>query len=205
MMFLFIHPENQTILWNTLQSSVLWEEFTAKVQNTEAWFRNIISNVYDIHLSEFDKKLMNIEDLKRLNKEVITICVNEMNNICRPITQPPQLTQPTQPIQPPIQPQYNNNSTTQYSELANSYNVKLQKEQKMEVAKQQFDAFQKQYQTGFDRKNPPQIDFREKFDDSKILNMEELVKQHLESRKRDIPDYNPVLGESNETAATMQK
>lgn len=50
---LFLHTENQTILWKTICSSSSWNAFTRVVPTTpESWFRNIIEHQYSQILSD---------------------------------------------------------------------------------------------------------------------------------------------------------
>jgi hypothetical protein len=73
-------------------------------------------------------------------------------------------------------------------EMQSVYNVQRNKELREEKAKQEFETFQQKYQSGFERKQPPQIDFSETAGDSRIdsTSMEDLVKRHLAERERDM-------------------
>ena len=71
-MSLFIHKENQTLLWDLIQQSSHWTEFS-RVYNghTQLWFKNIISLFYDKYWSVYCQTTMTVDDLKKINKEVI--------------------------------------------------------------------------------------------------------------------------------------
>lgn len=73
-------------------------------------------------------------------------------------------------------------------EMQNEYNVAKAKELREEKAKQEFEKFQQKYQSGFERKPPPQIDFSESGAESRMdsTSMEDLVKRHLAEREKDM-------------------
>ena len=84
---------------------------------------------------------------------------------------------------------------SQVEEMQTAYNVKRNKELREEKAKQEFEKFQQTYQTGFERKQPPQIDFSESAAESRMDNtsMEDLVKRHLAEREKDM--VGPALAD----------
>lgn len=74
---LFIHNENQTILWNLIQSSSLWSEFARNLSiPPQEWFRQMIEKQYiamsnDIGSDEIVRNETVVEWLQRVNKETI--------------------------------------------------------------------------------------------------------------------------------------
>lgn len=71
-MSLFIHKENQTLLWELIQQSPHWTEFSHTYNgHTQLWFKNIISLFYDKYWTVYCQTPMTIDDLKNVNKEVI--------------------------------------------------------------------------------------------------------------------------------------
>lgn len=83
-MRLFIHQENQTLLWNLIQQSPHWEEFSALYKgHTNLWFKNIISNFYDKYWDLYGQK-MSVEDLKRVNREVMAAMILDIRRSIAP-------------------------------------------------------------------------------------------------------------------------
>lgn len=85
-MSLFIHRENQTLLWETLHKSPFWSAFEMNMgENTQLWFRNIMSQFYDRRWETRPDLQMTVDDLKQMNKEVILYCVQDIKR-CLGIT-----------------------------------------------------------------------------------------------------------------------
>lgn len=149
---LFIHPENQTMLWNLLQESpyiVGFNRSIGGIDNVMEWFRSVMSSAYQLN-----PEVTTIDRLKKINAEVITICSKHMK----------------------AHVTYDNN---QENEL---YDTKKQKELRIAEAKANFDAFREAYDVGLTKPSPPNLNLSINLDEPKITNMEELVKQHIESR-----------------------
>jgi transcription initiation factor IIF auxiliary subunit len=75
---------------------------------------------------------------------------------------------------------------SQYETLKSTYDIKKEKEDKMEQAKKDFDNFQSKYTMGFERKPPPPIDFSIQMDNDRIKNMDELIQQQMAEREKDL-------------------
>lgn len=204
-MSLFIHKENQTLLWQLIQQSPLWNDFNNMYKgHSELWFKNIISLFYDKYWNIYSSSTMNVEDLKRINREVISYMVSDIKKSLLPppvIPQKPQLQSQTVIRESDIDysqdihnrlsqydkpPEPINQTLTQYNQLQESYNVQKEKEEKMEKAKKDFEEFQKKYNTGFERKPPPPIDFSMKLDTERIRNMDELIQLQMAEREKDL-------------------
>jgi hypothetical protein len=79
------------------------------------------------------------------------------------------------------------------TQLAQAYDVEKQKEQRIAKAQAEFDAFQDKYNAGLAKPQPPALNLGINLDEPKITNMEELVKQHLESRNTlQVQSWEPV-------------
>ena len=194
---LFIHPENQTLLWNLMQESPYWPLFS---RNTDAqqWFRGMMSAMHQLH-----PVVSTVEELRRVNSEVVTICSKHMKekgthgsikgsapqNFDAPnatFASHGSLLDP--PFQPPVNSINANPANARptgegwSSTLSMQYNPEKQKELRLAEAKANFDAFQERYNAGLAKPQPPVLNLGINLDEPKITNMEELVKQHLESR-----------------------
>jgi hypothetical protein len=216
-MSLFIHKENQTLLWDLIQQSPHWTEFLQTYNgHTQLWFKNIISLFYDKYWSVYCQTTMTVDDLKRINKEVIMFMNTDIKKSIFSSKVPEYPVSPKSAVSPPflettkIQKEYdtlppfdiqsrlalydrptNPVSVTdiqksQYETLKNTYDVKKEKEDKMEQAKKDFDNFQSKYNMGFERKPPPTIDFSIQMDHDRIKNMDELIQQQMAERERDL-------------------
>jgi len=128
-MALFIHPENQKILWNAISQSNLFQNLG---DSRESWFRNAVEQFY--------KKIsginINIELLQKINKDFIQDILKVLKNITlsqtnalpqfyQPSTTPQStIQQPSTAQQSTIQPQSNyqyNSNSTYYNPEQNIY------------------------------------------------------------------------------------
>jgi hypothetical protein len=239
-MSLFIHKENQTLLWQLIHETPLWPAFEQVCRShTELWFRNIISQFYDKYWEKYSIQPMSVSDLKQINKEIISFMVADIKKTISPsIVQPVVSTFPEQSMisvsvsakpgelpdalksvriekesettvfnqtilsriaeydKPPssslssssaeIIPANTVSPPSAYQQLAESYNVEKEKEEKVKKAQKEFDDFQRRYSAGFERKPPPPIDFSEQLDSEKIKNMDELIQRQMAEREKDL-------------------
>jgi hypothetical protein len=84
-MSLYVHPENQTLLWNTIQKMPQFH--TSPVQK-EQWFSNIIRQFYE----QNQHKNMTKTDLQILNRQTIAYMVEDLQKYVQtnpPITSAP--------------------------------------------------------------------------------------------------------------------
>jgi len=168
---LFINPQNQTLLWNLIQESPYWSAFSSSNPDMQQWFRSMISSMHELHPS-----VKTLEELRRVNSEVISVCSKHMKSQCQNQGQG-----------------QNQNPMHQVSMLSQAYDVEKQKEQRIAQAKLNFDAFQDRYNAGLAKPQPPVLNLGINLDEPKITNMEELVKQHLDSRNTlQVPTWEPM-------------
>jgi len=167
---LFIHPENQELLWNILNKK-------ENIHNREHWFRNCIQHFYDKIQNE--NLVINDKDsLENINKNVLSYMIQNLH--------PPSSNLPM--ITPTI-----NNYHGVYSDKENEKRIKQEK------FNDAFGERQKQYENLFAKPVVPEINFTEKLDDGPINNMEELVQLHLKDRENEIQKYlaiNKIIPET---------
>jgi hypothetical protein len=167
---LFIHPENQELLWNILNKK-------ENIHNREHWFRNCIQHFYDKIQNE--NLVINDKDsLENMNKNVLSYMIQNLH--------PPSSNLPM--ITPTI-----NNYHGVYSDKENEKRIKQEK------FNDAFGERQKQYENLFAKPVVPEINFTEKLDDGPINNMEELVQLHLKDRENEIQKYlaiNKIIPET---------
>jgi hypothetical protein len=169
---LFIHPENQELLWNIINKTKL-----SNTINREHWFRNCIQHFYDKIQNE--NLVINDKDsLENMNKNVLSYMIQNLH--------PPSSNLPM--ITPTI-----NNYHGVYSDKENEKRIKQEK------FNDAFGERQKQYENLFAKPVVPEINFTEKLDDGPINNMEELVQLHLKDRENEIQKYlaiNKIIPET---------
>ena len=168
----FIHPENQKLLWNTIQKVPLFNA-NISIQNQNFWFKQIIGDFYN--RNQYRK--LNSLELQELNKETIGYMIKQLKNISPTSVQPPppQIPQPIGVLKP--------NFFTEPT----SHRI----ESKSESYSRQFLERQNDYNSMIKKEIPPEPNFQDNIDDVAIDNMEELVKQHLKQRELEVQMFSP--------------
>ena len=181
-----IHPENQKIIWNIINSNIYVNDFFQTHTNVskDKWFRSIIEKFY----MQNEGRNLSIEELNNLNKDVLTFMVKSIHSI------PPQQSQP-----PPQQPQPQPPSPSAYDNLnQNVYSPQIQTPPYIpnNIAEQnnrQFEEKKQEYEQMYAKPVPPEVDFREKEKDTIIENMDELINKHLSEREEQLKELRPTL------------
>jgi hypothetical protein len=70
----YIHPDNQTLLWNTIQKAANFEKLG---ENKSQWFKSIIRDFYE----NDGKKINNQADLQTINKSTISYMVHSLKQL----------------------------------------------------------------------------------------------------------------------------
>ena len=181
-----IHPENQKIIWNIINSNIYVNDFFQTHTNVskDKWFRSIIEKFY----MQNEGRNLSIDELNNLNKDVLTFMVKSIHSI------PPQQSQP-----PPQQPQPQPPSPSAYDNLnQNVYSPQIQTPPYIpnNIAEQnnrQFEEKKQEYEQMYAKPVPPEVDFREKEKDTIIENMDELINKHLSEREEQLKELRPTL------------
>jgi len=189
-MSLYIHPENQELLWNIInKNSQIQQYFYSYPPNAkDNWFKQIISSFYEKnHNTVFSQ-----EQLLDINKNTILYMINDVKrNIQYKEEQKKQELLNQQSYQKQSYPE---NFNTDYLK---PFSVTENKEDKF---KEQFQQYQNNYNSMFDKKTPKSVDFREKINDTQISNMDELIQKHLRERDEELKRYAPppIFASSNQ-------
>lgn len=203
-MSLFVHPENQKILWNIINGNpFIIRYFEARPQKEkEAWFRKSIEEFY----TRIQDKEIDTQELNHLNKELLTNMIQSVH------IQSPQFTAHNSSyIQPP--------DTSSYQESQNTMHAintpPIIKDSKQEVFNTQFQTRQQEYDNMIHRKTPEEIDFREvSKDENKDINelldrerrnREELMKPIQPVNKINIQETNNIKLEAVELEESKEK
>ena len=180
-MSLFIHNENQKLLWNIIHETDHFKLLLKQgLINPNNWFKVIIEKFY----SENKNKVLNKNDLNTLNKNAIYYMIQELK----------QLTHHSIPDQNHGISQ-NSSSSLQNMHQTQSYNnsnsimhypVETYKS-KQDIQNNEFNELQKQYNSMFEKPKPPQnIQLNDTIKDEAISNMEELLRIQMLKREEDI-------------------
>ena len=189
-MSLFVHPENQKIIWNIINGNpYIIRYFESKPQHAkEEWFRKSIEDFYTrIQGKEIDPNELNI-----LNKEVLTSMIQSVHlqnpqytahNSTPPVNIPPT----QQPIQ---QPTHDSMNMMTYANTINTPTIV--KDSKEDIFNKQFQMRQQEYDTMLQRKTPQEINFRETSnDENKDIN------ELLERERRDREELMKPIQQTN--------
>ena len=166
-MSLFIHPENQQLLWSVMNKIPMVVDFFQPYPPTqkEKWFKSVIQLFYE----KYKNHTLQVNDLHKLNQETVTYIIESIKErISGSNTQPQrQAPQPAQTLH-----------------LDNS-------RPKQDFYNQQFQNRQTEYKSMYEKPAPPEIDFRQKVEDTAISNMDELMRIHKEQREAEFKQYAP--------------
>ena len=166
-MSLYILPENQKLIWDTISKVPLFQKLCNETHNGEQWFQRIIQS----HYSKIQHVHLNKTDLRNLNKETIQNMLQDLKN--------------KYSIQPAISQNLFNNTSSFQTNTSETRGFIL--EQKQNALNQHYQTRQEEYGDLLKKPTVNEIDFREKMDDDKpIDNMDELLKKQMLEREYDI-------------------
>ena len=185
-MALFVHPENQKILWNIINGNpFIIRYFESQPQQAkEMWFKQSIEDFY----SKIQGKEINPQELNNINKEALTSMIQSVH------------------LQNPQFSAHNSSIPYQQQEPQNTiYNINTPhviKDDKQEIFNKQFQMRQNEYDSMLQRKVPAEIDFREvSNDENKDINellererreREELMRPMQQTNKINIQEDNNI-------------
>jgi hypothetical protein len=189
-MSLYILPENQKLIWDSINKIPQFQNFGLNVQGQrEEWFRDIIHQFYENN--KF--KLLSVQELQQLNRETISYMIQDLKELS---------------VQPaPTSSLFMNNSfgdmgtaivngkpsvikfPTNATERRSSTRDYMA-EQKQEELSRQFNERQREYESMTKRGPSHEIDFKiNEEEDGPIENMDELIKQHIKQRDAETKIY----------------
>ena len=186
-MSLYIHPVNQTILWNALSSSPLFSAFNTLPKRKEDWFRDIIHFYYNN-----SKKEINSNELQILNRDTIAYMINVMktyhknNNTLHLYNKPPLLNVANSFISV-----NNNQNLGRTGDMGSIATRSLISDQKEQFISREFNERQLEYESMLVKDPPKNVDFQTISIDEPISNMDELIKQHMLDRESELIQYAP--------------
>uniref|UniRef100_A0A6C0I4K6 Uncharacterized protein n=1 Tax=viral metagenome TaxID=1070528 RepID=A0A6C0I4K6_9ZZZZ len=172
-MNLYVHQENQQMLWDVMNKVHLIQSFFQSYppDQKEKWFKSVIQMFYE----KYSGKNITYVELQQINQETISYILNtiqEKLQPARPIVAPT----PSFAFQPPAPP---------------SLAVPTRDNDKEALLNKQFELRQKDYSSALDRPTPEAPSFLEKEEDTAISNMDELIEIQRRLREQDYQKYAP--------------
>ena len=177
-MALYVHPENQQLLWGIINTNPHLTEIFAKYHPTQKaeWFKSIIETFY----KQYEKTELTKNDVHKLNKDTLAYMIQLTHQI------------------PPV-----NGSSANSSPIYEGNMPAAPRPQFVESAQQQLPSWQQppkqqpqqtptpiQYAPLNDRRPEP-VDFRETVADEAISNMDELLQKHIQEREQTLKMMPP--------------
>jgi hypothetical protein len=162
-MSLFLHPQNQELLWQSIHKVSIFPSFAKSISSKEQWFREQMGAIYENNpqISTISK-----EQLTQVNRMVIQAMVETMKNHLAAISQKPSV----------------DRSSLQGLDSNKELSREWLSGQKQDALNSAFLDRQKDYESLLKPTAPTPVSFSETDPDGPIQNMEELMKQHMAER-----------------------
>ena len=170
----YIHPENQKILWNTINKVQSFSQLTN--HQKEELFKSVISLFYE----KYKHTKLNTDQLKQLNKDTISIIIQHLKSTNHASIYPNQ--------SPPISSYSGFPDGPTTTHIINKETSALQGAQQPSfdnVFKSRLNEYEKM---SAKPKPPVDLDFSEKLDDEPIseTNMSSIIQKHLKERENEM-------------------
>lgn len=163
---MFLHKENQQLLWQTLQKSPYLVEFTQKFSgHREEWFRGVIEQFYTQWISQNNPLPSNARELLEINKLALQAMVTDLKRLLGYSSSSPSHTNAND-----IRP----------------YDVAAERKQREDTFSANFNKYQSEYNRLLERPDIPMKTLPAQSGGEKIKNMEELVKEQARLRDMDL-------------------
>ena len=175
-MSLFIHAENQKLLWETINKSPLLlqhPKFNTNPNQKSEWFREIVKQVY-YSIPAYETRNLTRDELQQYNRSAIKTMLASLNGVGGP---PAPTNYPNNPVGQPARP------VSILKEPVTEFSRNMVKKNEFQ---EQFSNRQKEYETMFQKPLPKEINFSEDLDDGVITNMEELIQKQKRQREMEI-------------------
>ena len=214
-MSLYIHSENQKILWDSIQKSPLCNLCFNNDEQKNLWFKSIIRLFYEKN----PKKIGNVE-LTEMNHKTIVYMLNDMKTLITTLQTggiPPSVEgSAKRPLDLLTASNTISNSSSSNDIISNTssipisyqtpssniYNYDKNKERDERIKTIEMRLVEKQYEMEslLKRPSPPEIDFRMVEKDEPIINIDELMQKHI--REREL--YQEIPHQLQPTSSTPQ-
>ena len=169
---MFLHTENQQLLWQTLQKSPYLVEFTQKFAgHREEWFRGVIEQFYMQWISQNNPLPSNARELLEINKLALQTMVADLKRLLgysphQAVRQHPHHTEPNYDIRP--------------------YDIAEERKQREDAFSANFNKYQSEYNSLLKQPEVPIRSLPIEPVGEKIKNMDELLKEQARLRDMDL-------------------
>ena len=177
-MSLFIQPENQNILWETILKNKIFQSIFpdgSPQERKNNWFKNHIQQMY--------QKLppaINKQNLYDINRNAITIMMNDLKKM--------------------DSERHSTIVSQVLGKMDNRMGIFSRMEETVDKKSGNYNLIENNYRNMFEVPKPKQIDFSEKIEDEVITNMQELIEQQKKMREQEMNLFSPPLQkEKNES------
>jgi len=170
---MFLHKENQQLLWETLQKTPYLVEFTQKFSgHREEWYRGILEQFFTQWISQNGRVPTNARELLEINKSALQFMVADLKRLLG----------------------YQQLQTTKYPsiDVLSPYNVAEERKRKEDTWSANFNQYQSEYNRMLEKPVLPMRELPSETGDEKIKNMEELLREHAKMRDMDLTIYTPT-------------
>ena len=178
---MFLHTENQLLLWQTLQKSPYLIEFSQKFAGyREEWFRGVVEQFYTQWISRHNRVPSNAQELLEINKYALQTMVADLKRL----------------LGYPLSSQYSSKPQSSSYQVAAtnelpSYNVAEERQRREEQWSTNFSKYQAEYNQLLETPALPMRGLPSEICDDKIKNMDELLKEQERMRDMDFSIYTP--------------
>lgn len=193
-MSLYIHQENQKLLWDSIHQYPLFQNFSHQnPQIKEQWFRNIIEKFYEHNRF----KSLTIKEVQQLNRETILYMIEDLKQTSAPNVNYNAIDQ--SPMSYSSLPMENKDASRDAI-----------MERKQNEIQSKFTLRQQEYSSMLQNGPSFEIDFTEKSqDDSPIENMENLMQNVMKQREYDLTETPKLqvidLGNNEKKRVTFEE
>ena len=171
---MFLHKENQQLLWETLQKTPYLVEFTQKFTgHREEWYRGILEQFFTQWISQNGKVPTNARELLEINKLALQFMVADLKRLLG-------------------FNQTSVNPRTPAIDVLSPYNVAEERKRKEDTWSANFNQYQSEYNRMLEKPVLPMRELPSETGDEKIKNMEELLREHAKMRDMDLTIYTPA-------------
>jgi hypothetical protein len=189
---MFLHAENQQLLWQTLQKSPYLVEFTQKFAgHREEWFLGIIEQFYTQWISQNNPLPSNARELLEINKLALQTMVADLKRVLgyNGSSSPHQIIQPhAEPNTYDIRP----------------YDVAAERKLREDTFSANFNKYQSEYNSLLKQPELPIKAIPAQSGGEKIKNMEELLKEQARLRDIDMQTYASASSQQQPPATKLK-
>jgi len=194
-MSLYIHQENQKLIWDSIHKVPQFQSFEkTEPGNQELWFREIIQQFYESN--KF--KLLSIEELQQLNRDTISYMLQDLDNQMTKKETPSSYSGFSSSFNE-MSPVNQEKQMIPFSSTMPMQNTEYTRdailEKKQEQINQQFTTRQQEYGNMLKTTPNREIDFRANMkEDEPMENIDKLIQDKMKQREYDLnsPPHSSV-------------